>query len=980
MLTVNRAIVLGLGEIGYRVLQAFDKQLNNRHPEQYPLPCIKMLALLEREPDHVTNISFPYLTIEQHEHQVHEILEHLYPQPEPLTGNHPLYSNLLIRPRLQGQISLRQYADKIRRHLQQSYQETQYEMDHLEEKSISIQNPNETQVFLIFSLADGFMSGLLPDLPYLIRNALQSRTSAEHVIHIHPLVALPGFEGDIKYQSDIQSWVDARAAACLQEMDYYFNDVHRYSEQMSDRIRIDTSDNPLGEGKIYILDSVNEADSRRSDLNSLTSMVGMWLYQTSCTELSILLNTSQPTIGTTYASFGVSNLHVPLKLWIHQATIRLELELITKLLLQPSSSHSSSVLAPKIEQLRLGRRFILDDLMQGTSHIALRIRSVNQHSEEKLLGAIQRQYHLQLTEQLPLLRDAIHKQRRQKSANLREKIESTCLEILGEPGGGLIKTQRFIDRLHEDVTSQVERLKQEIKALQDQIVKRGEEIEQLRTRFVSVAQVSDGFLGVPYLKMILGLVAGALPLLLLINEYYNQINGVSIFVSVLFVFILCFGVVLLMARNIHAERINLLSHYNGRLTDLLEIEKLKALQEIYHTIGGLTRQLKQNVRAMVEQLSRIQVELLAAQRSLDIAELCAFANGRLSESLLRPEFVKNSEREAFSSHFVKEQEEIRQVLGNPATWIPTSSDKDRSNEDSAAAALKEFVQKHAEAHLKQYDIVKLAHIGRVSSEELKKSISRISRLSQPYWRFDSSMSSYYSSDFQQIVAAHPKIYDRWKQHIPSSISVAESNEDESSFQAIQSEYEFVIISQRQGVRLSESSWYTELNRSYEYHKQDLRHSSLNTIEDPLHTASDRHILKSNPQWTRATSKNSLLESLPSRHLTAIGFLLEKVIQERDSGNFSYVNQMGNKESFSCLTLVEVAEQIEVNPDVRYKLIQSIRDDISIDQLNRGISAEVQKTFAGFQDWIVPAVEDFIPVWKNLEVSNYVKRIPIGEPS
>lgn len=331
----GQTIVVSLGAVAYGMAVAFHNRLTQ---DAANYGQVAFLPLLEEMPD---DPPLPAIPVGLRANaDLAPLTGRLLPGFSTETDANALFSRLAATDRPRGQIAMAQHQATLRQRLRQAQQTIAAQA-----QSAPATGAQRLTVFVLLSLADAFMSGLLPDLAYLIRGELARGAPDTLHITIHLVLALPGFDGEtrpgplLSHNPDADSqrrmdWNNASAAACLREIDYYYGDPQRpaaYRRAFDAAFTVDMKSSPLGdEGRIILIEPTNERGHPLSNVDALASMTGDWLFDVVCGGLFSLLVSSSPAAGA-YSSIGHAGLMIPMPLWQRRASLRLQADLLGRL-------------------------------------------------------------------------------------------------------------------------------------------------------------------------------------------------------------------------------------------------------------------------------------------------------------------------------------------------------------------------------------------------------------------------------------------------------------------------------------------------------------------------------------------------------------------------------------------------------------------------------------------------------------------------
>ncbi len=898
-LAVNNTIIVPLGPIAYRMAQQFEQVLRRRHPER-DIPGIEFLPLLEKSAGEAGSLyPLPALGIELQPYgDLPRLMAEIAPQwALGIDNPHDLVRALQNAPRQRAQVTLCQHADVIRAQLEELRRKmlSHQAMRQRVRQEVQVANPNRLSVFVLLSLADTFMTGLLPDLPYLVRHALTAGTADDRDVQIHLVLALPGFVGELALppeqlerdrltaeeatrRSTTEGYVRALVAACLREVDYTCGDPQHpvlYQRQLSDNLTIRSNNSPLGEGRIVLIEPMNENEVQLDDVEMLSAMVGDWLYYMTCTGLSDLLSPQSAHDMTPYCSIGHGSLVVPIELWMQRGAAGLQRDLL-KRLFQPAAGQW--IPAMDAHQLELGlTRDGLRAHLQGAMNVVLplqnRARNAPLRQPERFLKSLQTAYTDNLTNTLLPLRGDLRRQGRrltdwEASGNLLSAFEAKVNQILDEPNG--IATARdFLDGLrarlaadHQATTA--DRASLEKRALGNSVnaTVGGERLGLFRQ-----AQIAAGPGGLAFfwLGLLLGLLGLATAALVAWLWPVNLVAGVAV------VGVCLLTAATILTRESYALRLareSITRAYEDRLQALREREVLSAMELLYEELLPAVAGLRERVNRLTQLLSsaRVDIEKAWLAELGPIDRLGVDYHHGISRSLLAPDIVEAIESRTGLRRTADQLEGFFQAADRPSRWLnrwadaPEGGDANSPQQASFADTLAAFAAGQARQALQGAHLVKvLAYTRR---EEAALRFRELLQGVAPFVQLDAATRSRLGPP--RFVLAAPEHFNL-TQHFGSAentpfamlnqLAPGENEQlpdplrDEANLELLptQDVYQLVLSSVRHGLRLPALPLYANvLARDYAYY----RHQDA----PRLHTLPDRATLP-DPQMRYTAAGN-----------------------------------------------------------------------------------------------------------------------------
>lgn len=358
---VRRGVVIPMGSVGYQMALRFKEQIQNRHTVTQ-IPNIEFLSLINDSPMRIDRLDLPAISTQVNVNDdARQIVKMLHPDT-PWAQELPNLRDMLEEsPRVMGQVSLCQQADLIIHELDNARKRLldNKNIETLSTLNMSMEQDEKIHVFLLLSLADAFMSGYLPDLPYLIQHVWAVNRDRQQTAIVHLVLALPGFDGEIavvehaSIAATVQKRIYQRTMATLMEIDYLFGLLDRprhYQREFGTDIKIKTKQSPLRGGRIFLLQDTNDRNHRLSGVGELADMVGTWLYDMMMTPLGDHLESMSGDCLYSYSSFGHGSLVIPFEQWRERNSAKLSVSLLQRVVTGGSSYDEQAV----IKDRRLG--------------------------------------------------------------------------------------------------------------------------------------------------------------------------------------------------------------------------------------------------------------------------------------------------------------------------------------------------------------------------------------------------------------------------------------------------------------------------------------------------------------------------------------------------------------------------------------------------------------------------------------------------
>lgn len=965
-LQVSNALIVALGGVGYQMAKKFATQLETRHAEMV-FPTIRILPILEETAQQAATRSLTSLgvAVRPNDPQLRRIAEHLFPQrkfPDSQTEMARLLSTF-ARPR--GQIALHHHIYSITERIREARREmfNTSSIDALSMQNMSVANDRRIQVYVLASLADAFMSGMIVDIAYILQHVIKEAAPEDMFVNINMVLAMPGFKGDVRerpgggpvrdlarLRMEAQTDVNASATAALREIDYYLSHTHAYSRQFSKYLDITTPHNPLGEGRLYVLEPTNEQEKTIDDVNALTSMVAEWLYHVTCTSLREQFDTPQileP--GKSYSSFGYSSLSVPIGKWIERVRIRQEIDLLSEMLSADSVEEKIDIATAR-SQLHITDRELKDALTDKTQYNDLRLQAVSFRNvplawSQQFLARVQSRYSDLMTKSLPETRGDIHYRKRQLASkkgeldfNLVDGLEKYVLNLLDDPQGGIIKAHMFLEALRDDLRADRERMKGNYTDKRGSAEKMGKRVEQARQRYVGRAGVAAGVGSIPFVWLGLMLLLGAIALVTLVIQWSQAGVGVVNWVG-LVALLGVTGVVFGRTFNtLRTSRYQVVKTYDDRLQVFRETDLQEAAIQLYDDLIQWTGNIRQTVNDVWQSLIDIRTELNSDWNEVqDPDYLTGLSPERTSEYLLTPAAINVFERKIPTRNFGEQSEALRQAVGTPSQWI-----QDAIAPDELKGKLATYARNRVARVLEGYDLRQA--IKNVPEGELYSKFNRVHQLSYPYWRHDPTKTALMEEPWMVVASAE------------TGLDMNRLFGADLQKFTIDDPYEIAVSGVRHGFSLSEMNVFTQImSRAYD--------RAIFRGQEMLHTTHERLAL---PNPEEPTPEDVVIKNMPLRQLYPVARALDVVHLGEVAGKtgleVSYTDKKG-REILIGENPVDAVFQLERD----YRLQQAIRSDVSS-------AWEFETSLAKVKAWMEGVDERQPEHWAKLAAMDFVNSV------
>ena len=962
MSDVSNAIIVTLGNVGYQVAQRLQKQL--RAEFDVPMPMVQIVPILEEEQRQAVRRELPSLgiSIRPMDADVRAIAEKLFPNYTFSADATEFTQQLADYPRPRGQIALHHHVYQLQQTLLEA-RRTIFGTNGQHPASIGDQRT--IQVYLVCSLANSFMTGLLPDLPFIIYHTLKEGAPEDLFINIQLVLAMPGFRGDFRaHEADepqgnsrfrlyAQTQIAACAAACLREIDELFAGPPKlYSRRFSRFVRIHTRHNPLGEGRIHLLEPTNENEKTLEDVQTLAMMVGDWLYTVVTTPLHTFFES--PTIQhpqEIYSSFGHSRLMIPISRWVDRVRIRHEIDLLGALL-EPNTMQTDLDIATIRSQLHLTDAELRAALITDTPFNELRLQASNfggvaASSADALLVGVQNRYSQLLGSNLTELRSQIHTRKRQlinknseNGINLLEPLEQYVLRLLDDPHGGILKAHLFLEKLRDDLKKDRQQLDEQERQKRLGAQSMGGRVEKVRSAYLGRVAVADGFKPVPFVGLASLLILAAVPIISLMISFALQkepIGSWLILTALVVLSVIVFGRIF---NTLRLSRYRTIKAYDERLQAFRDADFLDSYRQLFDGLIQWTGNLRQGINEIWENLIEIRTELNTDwDRVKDPALLCGAGRDQFAEQLLTPELMRPYEKTVFDSDLYEAAELLRQEVGSPSQWILNGTDRTIWGQE-----LHDFCHNRVARVLMPVNLKEL--FKQLPPRELGMKFGRLQQLSSPYWRHDATKTTEQEPAQLVIGLADQTLSAEVEQFMGRKVDYFSTPND----------HELVATTIRHGMALSRLNSFTQpLTDAYE--------QLIHQDREMLHSCEDR---LASPTPHEKKSAELTLRNLPTRQLYAIARALDVIRMGEMNGatgfECSWKNGLGVEE-FLGNTPIETVFLLEREKE----LLESIR-------LTVGKVWRRKNSLSLLKAWINRIDERQLEYWARLAAEDFLEAL------
>lgn len=499
---VQQAIVIGLGQVGARVLACLEQRLIERHDG---IPTIRLFSLdasagggnLPPTQGEVQTLDLSFNARELFDKRQTAISHWL---PEDMSSL-PQKEEELAQTRLWGRLALFCHADLVHTVVREAANlvlsvATRSE---LVPRGLRVKDESSMDVYIVAAVDEPFASGAFLDLAYLVAHAVAGEVSDRVFPQITGMLFLPSFqppeevstlpESDIALRREAESLRVADAYAALKELDHYM-DSRRYRESYSIGLTFQLEGPPFTRS-CYLVDALNERNKGMPDLGQMSEMVGEWLYQMLASPLKD--DFQEPGIRfadvrshgkvASYSSLGLAAFFLPMNEVIDVNANRLASELIEHHFLRPAPEEDET---PPVDfgvqheevQSRLQDDMAWDVRRDDYINVPLQhFDHIAPHDLVRFEGQLRRTFNYRLEYVLPRLRQGMELNLHRMIEDFQTRLAQRVAHVINaSPTGGISLAQRLLRKLKEELSAAERRARGEVdtkrKEMQDLHAKR----------------------------------------------------------------------------------------------------------------------------------------------------------------------------------------------------------------------------------------------------------------------------------------------------------------------------------------------------------------------------------------------------------------------------------------------------------------------------------------------------------------------------
>jgi hypothetical protein len=324
-------------------------------------------------------------------------------------------------------------------------------------------------VFIISSVCGGTGSGVLLDVAFLARNAMEKAGIDPDFCYVNGVLALPSVFPNVD-----KNGIEANAFACLRELDY-FMEAEWLVDYGNPRVPPFTITGRRPFNIVYLVDAQNEQGQGLPGLDEIAPMVAEAIYLQVSSQVGNANNSAFDNVSvlasrtlnhdenrevpTAYSSLGTTSLVFPVVKIIDLCANRLGRQLIMGEILDkdiPAARVEASVnnfmQANQIENDTLLQQ-VSRDAKNNVMRIALDPRQLDRFKESEIVGATQA--YLTKTENVVdnEFSQLLEFNRKALNESLSKALEDNVNRELDDPSGGLYFVLAFLQKLDKDLVA-----------------------------------------------------------------------------------------------------------------------------------------------------------------------------------------------------------------------------------------------------------------------------------------------------------------------------------------------------------------------------------------------------------------------------------------------------------------------------------------------------------------------------------------------
>ncbi len=318
-------------------------------------------------------------------------------------------------------------------------------------------------VFLISSVCGGTGSGVLLDVAYLARNAIDKAGIDPEFCYVNGVLALPSVFPTVK-----KIGIESNAFACLRELDYYM-EAEWQVDYGNPRVPQFSISGRRPFNIVYLVDARNEQGQGLSGLDEIAPMIAEAVYLQVSSQVgnanasafdnvdvlaSRVLNYEENReVPTAYSSLGTASLVFPVSKIIELCANRLGRDLVSQQVLKKEvvAARVDAAVNSTMQSNQLDIDALLQQVARDSKNNVMKIvldpRQLDKFKEAELFSTAQAyltKAENTVDNEFNQLLDMNHKVMKEKYA---AAIESDVNRALDDPSGGLFFVLNFLEKL-----------------------------------------------------------------------------------------------------------------------------------------------------------------------------------------------------------------------------------------------------------------------------------------------------------------------------------------------------------------------------------------------------------------------------------------------------------------------------------------------------------------------------------------------------
>ena len=503
-------LILGLDHLGIEVVDQYRNRIENLYPNSpWPQPLqtlsIHLGAIDPAYHQDVDNGDHHFSLASTESGRERDILGRLYPNDQ--FGNS---ESLSAHQRVLGAVRLHEhYAALIEKFQQISRLSTE---NLILEQDGPVGN-QEVHAFVVAPLASSLVTGLLTELIYLLNYAAKREVN---ILRTHLILIWPSEETHSMRQSSLANERKEGALACIEELRYFCGNRHHYKHHFGNDFVIDSANDPLNGGALYLLDMINENGSKIDEIG-LVEMVAGVLVQASDQYDRTKLFKLREGADTPINSFGYSQIYLERGKIFDQVARAASLQYLDEVIGTQEAINFDD-LNGEVEQFQINLSTISERLrrLPAVEHFPNLLNELRVNNPDPIIAQtqIQATFDELIKQGKPQLVQTLRATLQEEVNRFRQDLRTRSAMLIDKNRWGLSATIDYFiqfSRSFDEGERPVRSLRTELRPLQ----------QKLR-RMVGTGSISTPWRGIPFGQFWILIAIALLPLFILTTYIWNE--------------------------------------------------------------------------------------------------------------------------------------------------------------------------------------------------------------------------------------------------------------------------------------------------------------------------------------------------------------------------------------------------------------------------------------------------------------------------